>query len=1332
MKHKLLVLLLALTASIGISYAGTFNELAVPTAEDLAVAGYDTLNNVVICIKFVDEARVCDDILLAGNYNGWSTDLATITRFAELNGFDGWYVAEMPYQEIYDTYTEYPQGKPIHLKTDGTFDWQNQCGDPDAWTHIAGKWADILWGFEYEANIYYYSPGAYIYEMSYWKQHRNTCQVVPKHDYTVNLYAPDACPDMKPAIIGDFTNWSEAMTMTEMTDNQQRTYYSYTFRDEEGRGFKIREIEAYDWMNQIQYRSSDGSWHDMDNSILGTDTVITLDWSDNTQYRFANCRQLNNCQPYNLHAETEPGLVTLTWEADDNPDYMVVILYHDGGYWNGGWYTGEMRQATFNLSNTEDMEFTWSLQPCVYDPDEQFGQLVYGEAFTVPASPYVPRNLNAVYNNGTLTVTWTPLDESLDYYRYALQIDNPLYNNIAYVYPEKEDSIAVISLTPDYSGEYHVYLVVMREDYSSLGYAETAFTIDPMAEHTITTRVLIQPSSNYDVTNGVTLYRHSNYDSSEAVTATEEGNGWYTYTWTTTEPGIRISMDDYYWSSVVVDRDTCLEFTGNLHLASCDAHIMDYTPYNLQAEPGEGFVTLSWEAQDDAVMYRVEILTEDGDNYSTHTVTSKSTSFDFFISEPQTFRWSVRAYSSYYAPASDVVYGEEFTVQPSPYCPKNLHAEANGDGTYTITWSPLNVDEDVHFEVGVYYQNEWVDGEWDMPDTLYVTGLLPQAGYYWYVINVYDIDWNWIGASYGDFEIEPLEARDITVRLLIHPDSEYDLADAVNYQLYNYETYEWVSYPAVAEGNYWYSCTFNSANIAERFKLANGDSYVHINRDTCLEYTNGYMYTVSCDAVAHDYRILPGSLQAVSLPGRVEFSWSCIDISDYYSVYLSLDSLRYDNVGYAGCNKQTNCTYFVPDNQDSLVVYWFVNSGNLNWNSYVRGPEPIVLHKGDISLSNLQATTEDSITYRMTWHPSKDGYEYEVRMDGYTGGVTHQFVSDTAFQYTFAVNGEYWWYVRPVDAEHQPLTEWFYGDRLSPAGVPDAIVSVNGTVEDHTLHLSWQTNTGRVRVFLDYYDNNGRYFSELDTILAADMLDYEVDKDGRYLFYIWALIENDSEPGQYAAAAASNQMSLNVFSGQTYHVQLNTTEGGSLSTDWSGDYPDGYTLTLSVYELEHYHFVRWSDGVTQSYRRIIVHSDTTLTAIFELNEVYTVTLLATEGGQVALDTWYYGEYYDMTGDSITLLWEEYRYIDVNAVADDGWNFVGWSDGYDWAYRSIYISGDTTVTAIFEPVEADIPSGLIDTNLPDNNRPARKVIIRNQLYIILPDGTRYTATGAKVE
>ena len=236
-----------------------------PTVGDL-MNDYDVENNVVLCVYF--ESEICDDIVIAGSYNEWSTDLETMIHMEELEGFEGWYVAEIPY-------VEGVQAKPVQLQN-GAFSWDFQTGDPASWEYVAGDEATIVSGYDGEANVGYPTAGAYIYISHYFKNHKSPCVEAVYHDYTVILKAPD-CGGFEPGLIGDFNGWGASQEMNLGIDGS----YSYTFNDCEGHAFKFRALDDTDWSNQIQlYNDTADSWYDNPNITLDATTTISLDYSE--------------------------------------------------------------------------------------------------------------------------------------------------------------------------------------------------------------------------------------------------------------------------------------------------------------------------------------------------------------------------------------------------------------------------------------------------------------------------------------------------------------------------------------------------------------------------------------------------------------------------------------------------------------------------------------------------------------------------------------------------------------------------------------------------------------------------------------------------------------------------------------------------------------------------------------------------------------------------------------------------------------------------------------------------------------------------------------------
>lgn len=110
-------------------------------------------------------------------------------------------------------------------------------------------------------------------------------------------------------------------------------------------------------------------------------------------------------------------------------------------------------------------------------------------------------------------------------------------------------------------------------------------------------------------------------------------------------------------------------------------------------------------------------------------------------------------------------------------------------------------------------------------------------------------------------------------------------------------------------------------------------------------------------------------------------------------------------------------------------------------------------------------------------------------------------------------------------------------------------------------------------------------------------------------------------------------------------------------------------VTLTAVAAEHYHFVEWSTGDTTATINVTVVSDTTLTALFAIDQ-HTVSAIATpaEAGSVEGVPTEAVDY----GSIVTL----------TAVAAEGYHFVEWSTGETTETIEVTVEGDTTLTATF--------------------------------------------------
>ena len=147
----------------------------------------------------------------------------------------------------------------------------------------------------------------------------------------------------------------------------------------------------------------------------------------------------------------------------------------------------------------------------------------------------------------------------------------------------------------------------------------------------------------------------------------------------------------------------------------------------------------------------------------------------------------------------------------------------------------------------------------------------------------------------------------------------------------------------------------------------------------------------------------------------------------------------------------------------------------------------------------------------------------------------------------------------------------------------------------------------------------------------------------------------------------------NIIETIPYNVTVtsNDTTLGTTSMACSGNSRNGLVgLRITATTKSGNHFVRWSDGNTQTVRTIYLNSDTNLQAIFAWGEIYWVHVLSTSNARgTATGT---GNFVQGEVDTLT------------ATANYGYHFSMWSDSITTNPRVITVTGNTTLQALFEP------------------------------------------------
>lgn len=334
---------------------------AIPTVQDLATAGYDVTNSRVICIH--PDEEVCNPIVWAGTYNNWNTDPSQILKFEALAGFDGWYVVEVDDARLpQDDQTTAPNnncccGKPVQLKLDGSFSWDFQSGDYEAWINKKQPGTQthyIYGGYDGEADICWNEYGAYIYELAYWKKHNTPCVAVPKHDYSISLYAPKFCEAIanyadSVRIMGGFDNWTMGKLMEKRVDaNNQIYYYTTLPNTEENTEFKFR-CGSMSWDFQILYNG-----YYLADEKTGTGTNIVY-YYNGKGYNWTFCPE-----PVYLTVNSNDYSHSITMGSgtyDKDAEVLIMAANTDEGYVFDQWNDGNKAAARY-VTVSEDVVYT--------------------------------------------------------------------------------------------------------------------------------------------------------------------------------------------------------------------------------------------------------------------------------------------------------------------------------------------------------------------------------------------------------------------------------------------------------------------------------------------------------------------------------------------------------------------------------------------------------------------------------------------------------------------------------------------------------------------------------------------------------------------------------------------------------------------------------------------------------------------------------------------------------------------------------------------------------------------------------------------------------------
>ena len=905
---------------------------------------------------------------------------------------------------------------------------------------------------------------------------------------------------------------------------------------------------------------------------------------------------------------------------------------------------------------------------------------------------YMPQNLLAMDNgDGTWTLSWS-MDYTEKVGSYQVSVMKP---SGEYVFSEQVNALQVKTPVLAAAGNYLFQVNVYDKNYNRIGYNNATFDVAEKTERDIVLRVLTQPGAP---DWSAFTYNTDDNDYTTPVVFTDAEEGWKTTTFNTTAPAVTVRFwAGYRNTDFTISEDACIEVDrdqkGDNYFRTVDcskAHLQNFTLSNLKVDNlGAGKFEFSWECLDNPYRFHIRAMQAD----SSTTVWSTNVSGEDRKVEHRFINDSTMELVWYIVPLKEGNYwsgdtylwdkrafGQNFTAEASAFIPQNVKATANGDGTWTIRWDALPAGV-AHVQVEVNYPNgssssyNPATGE-----TQVSTDFLGKLGTYTAVVMAKNENWEILGQANTSFNVVEVAERALNVRVLLHPDAERSIESM------NCETGDgvWKYVDPVDEGEGWYKFTFNSTMPAPDVQIFGYQPTIFC--DTCLQFHSGNLRGASCDEVAHDYRIDAASLKAVSEPGRVTFSWTGAEKADYYQLRLSKYDAKYD-YWYTFewiQTAETSYTFIVEDKYDGEEIKWSVQASDPHSLNEVEAAEKVTLHKSQILLSELKATSSDSIHYALSWKCNTDTVQYQVQVR--LGGYPLFDVQQAAKSYNLtAVTGytSYEWQIRAVNAAGEALTPWSQAS-FQPKKSLRALKDLKAEKVGNKLHFTWNTSASKVMAELWRQENTWSsepMFPKGDSIIVGNSFDFEPTKDGVYYFYAFAMIDMDSEKS--TPIDEGNYVNIAHFTtAKTYKVNVSTTVGGTFwGMNPSGEYPENYELRLCPGSDGDYRFVRWSDGSEDECRMIKVTSDTTLIALYEEVQEHRIIIDATEGG-ILRNYW--------SGDTISRIDSITKWsinISIEAVPNEGYDLYEWSDGEskENTRRYLNLNSDTTIIAVFKPI-----------------------------------------------
>lgn len=481
-----------------------------------------------------------------------------------------------------------------------------------------------------------------------------------------------------------------------------------------------------------------------------------------------------------------------------------------------------------------------------------------------------------------------------------------------------------------------------------------------------------------------------------------------------------------------------------------------------------------------------------------------------------------------------------------------------------------------------------------------------------------------------------------------------------------------------------------------------------------VTFLYGDSYTTAC-TIANLLDLLEIPNKTVErIEGKTVYFWNLVDFGDgWYHV----DAAHHDKEwNVDGQNKQT---YKLTDSEVNEYTSWYNHQfPGTNYYKFETSLYPNTPVKGDNGYEYLpydviyntseggyiegeaqQSVVHGNFTSTVKAVPAagfkfvrwSDGVLTAERSDFITGNftVTAEFTQQSSvitknyiFNYQAGVGG------RVDGILRQTVKSGMYGTEV--IAIPEEGYRFAGWSDGVTTDRRTDIAKGNISVTAYFAPNDGSNF----------VLEYKASIGGAIVGHPIQVVTAGAKGSEVVAQADDEYMFIGWSDGVTtinrrdvsdknisviayfvrkdsviYSVNYTAGEGGFISGLASQKIEEGsVSITVTAVANRGYVFAGWSDGVTTSMRNDMITADVTFEAVFvKLNPVNVTYTVDGEGGYI-------------NGTAVQEIYPGEATIEVTAVANFGYKFVGWSDGVTEAVRSDLFTVDTTVIAIFAPLE----------------------------------------------